>query len=278
MKLKLQTILICLFLFSEGTIVAQDVKKEIIKGNEAYKNGDFEAAQELYKNASAIENTLEADEFNFGASQIQLRDFEGAAETFQEIAKSSANKTTKANAFHNLGNALLEQKKYQESANAFKEALKLNPTDEDTRYNYAYAKKMLQEQQKQEEQNKDQENQDQDKKDEENKDENKDQKDENKDKNNQENQDKDENKDSDQNQDQKDKDEEKQDGKDENKDDKNQDKEPQEQQQQHAKPKLSKADAERMLKANENQEKETQAKLRKKQVLKGDPKKIEKNW
>ena len=94
-----------------------------------------------------------------------------AAEQFEVVAKSVSNADTIQKAWHNYGNAKLMQKSYEDAILGYKKALKLNPKDENTRYNLAYAQKKLAEQQKN--QNKE-DKKDQDKKD--NKDDKKEQK------------------------------------------------------------------------------------------------------
>ena len=88
--------------------------------------------------------------------------YEDAAALFDKINSMDAmDKKTKAKAYHNLGNSLLQQKKYQESIDAYKNALKINPSDKDTKYNLEYAKRMMAIQQQQQQQQ--QQNQQQDK-------------------------------------------------------------------------------------------------------------------
>ena len=142
---------------------------------------------------------------------------------------------------YNMGNSLLMNNKLDESIDAYKEALRNNPGDLETKYNLLYAmnlKKKQEEQKKNQDKNKDQ-NKDQDK---------------NKDKN------------QDQNKDQK---------KDQNK---NQDQQNKDQQQQPQQSKISKQNAEQMLQALENSEKKTQEKVKKIQAMKAQSKKVEKDW
>merc|ERR1712065_74522 len=109
-----------------------------------------------------------------------------------DLAKKELEPDQKAEVFHNLGNSFLEAEKYQESIEAYKNALRNNPRDMDSKYNLEYARKKLEEQQQQDQQDKeDQQNQDQDQQEEQ------DQKD-----NDQDQQDKDQQQNKDQNQDQ----------------------------------------------------------------------------
>ena len=228
--------------------VSQEDRNYIRKGNNLYEKEDFVGAEENYLKALEKNNQSAKAEFNLGDAYYKQKKFAEAAQQFQKIAEKSTDKEMKASAYHNLGNSLLQAEKYQESVNAYKQSLKLNPNDNETRYNLAYAKKMLQQQQEQENKDKDKDKQDdkkdQDKKDEQNKD---------KDKN-------DEKKD----QDNKDKSDEKKDG------EKDKEQQPQPNQ-------LSKQQAQQMLDALNNQEKKVQAKLKKKKEN-GQKLNIEKDW
>src|SRR5690606_32512448 len=75
--------------------------------------------------------------------------------------KSATTKKEKHRILHNLGNALMKQKNYQQAVEAYKNALRNNPYDDETRYNYALAKQMLKDnQQNNDNQQDDQKNQD----------------------------------------------------------------------------------------------------------------------
>jgi len=174
----------------------------------------------------------------------QQKRYEEAAKQFQLSAQTNTDKIVKAKAYHNLGNTFLEQQKWEDAVKAYKEALKNNSKDADTKYNLAYANAMLQQQKNQDKQNKD----------------NKDKKDDKKDK-------KDDKKD--QNKDDKNKDQDK------DQQSKNQDKK--DQQQKGQQPKLSKEEAEKMLQALQGEEQKTNQKMQQKQ-MKVVNVKIEKDW
>lgn len=152
------TLGLCLCLF------AQEEKSFVRKGNKAYEKGDYEsAASEYRKGVEKNAYSYEAN-FNLGNALYKQGEFESAASQFDLLRQSGMEPKQLARAYHNLGNSFLEQKKYAESVQAFKEALRKNPADADTRYNLVYAMEKLKEQQ-QNQQNQDnqdnQENQDQ---------------------------------------------------------------------------------------------------------------------
>ena len=253
-----------------GTI-AQSARDFARQGNQAYQAGEYEKAAALYHKADSLDPNFFESAFNKGDAHYQQGNFDEAIKEFNEVAQASDNTKLKAQALHNLGNAFLEKKEYDKSVEAFKNALRTDPTDEDTRYNLSYAMKKLQQQQKKEQEKQDQDKDKDQKEDEkDDKQQEKDQKEDQKKKDNQ-----------DQNKDDKNKEDQQKDNEKKNKDEQKKDENKKgEDNQQPAQPKegeLSKKDAQRMLKANENQEKKTQEKMRKK-LLKGEPKKIEKNW
>lgn len=231
---------------------AQEEKFLINNGNEAYNKGDYIQAQEMYTKALEIDPNADVAEYNSADVLYKEAKYAEAIEKYKTLAETLEDKELRSKALHNLGNAYLEAQQYDQSVKAFKNSLKLNPNDDDTRYNLAYAMDKLKQQQQQQQQNQNQ-NQEQNK--DQNKDENKDQnKDPNKDK-------QDQNKD--QNKDQQDQD------KDQNKD--------QQDQQQPQPNQMSKEDAERMLNALDNDEKKIQKNMKKKKG-KGANEKIEKDW
>lgn len=218
-------------------------RKEIVEGNSEYKAGRFHNAESAYKKSVEKAPQQFTGNYNLGNALYRQNKFEEASQQYLNATANNNVNELQSKAMYNMGNALLKNEKYAESIEAYKKALRLNPKDEDARYNLAYAQKKLQQQQQQD-QNKDNK-------------ENKDKKDQQK--KDQQQQDK--------------KDQQKQDQQDQAK----QDQQKQEQKKQEPKqPKLSKEEAERMLKALKNDEKDLQKEKAKKYQVNSIS--IEKNW
>jgi len=227
------------------SVYAQKERKYIREGNREFEDGNFEDSEIAYRKAADLEKTkTHKPAFNIGDALYKQEKYDDAASQFQSIAESELSKDEKAKVFHNLGNSFLQNNKLQESIEAYKNALRNNPNDLDTKYNLAYAQKKLQQQQQNQDQNKDQ-NKDQNQQDQ-NKDQNKDQQDNNQDQQNKQ---------------------------DQNKQDKQDQNQEQQQQQQ---PKISKEDAERILQALANDEKKTQQKVKEQKAA--AKVKVEKEW
>jgi Ca-activated chloride channel homolog len=139
------------FLIWATTVFAQGSQKLVRKGNYAFKEGKFKEAEIDYRKAISQNPNQVNGLFNLGNSLYKQNNYDEAASAYITLGKGSALKkspaTELANTFYNLGNSFIEGKKYKESIDAYKSALRINPKDEDTRYNLAYALEKLQQQQ-----------------------------------------------------------------------------------------------------------------------------------
>lgn len=236
-------------------LVAQNERKMIREGIKAYQAGDFSDAEVQFRKATDVNaHSFEAD-FNTGAALYEQEKYEETVKQYEPLVQRSSDPAELAQIWHNMGNSLLEAQQYEPSIEAYKNSLRLKPDDMDTKYNLAYAKQKLQEQQQnqQQQQPQDQENQ-----------ENQEQQ-ENQDQQNQENQEQQEKEQQEQQEE-------------EQQNQENQEPQEQEQQEQEAKPlEISKEDAERMLEAIQQQEKDVKEKVDQKKAAVAKVK-TEKDW
>lgn len=127
---------------------AQQPAKFIRKGNTEYNNAKYKDAEINYRKALDKSPQSVKAAYNLGDAFYKQGNFSKADSTFSVVAgQQSLSNKNKAAVYHNLGNSLLQGKKYGESIEAYKNALRLNPKDEETRYNLAYAMTKLQQQQ-----------------------------------------------------------------------------------------------------------------------------------
>lgn len=243
-------LLVGLLLIFGGSLFGQNDKKYIREGNKEFANENFEKSELSYRKAVELAKAPFKASFNVGDALYKQEKYEEAAKQFEQLSESDIEKSAKGAMYHNLGNSMLQSNKLEESIEAYKDALRNNPNDLETKYNLAFAQdKLKEQQQQQQQQNKD--NQDQDK--------NKDQ----------------ENKD---NQDQQNKDQENKDNKDKQDQNQDQNKNNQDKQEQQQKPnQISKEDAARILQALQNQEKDIQDKVKKAKAVKAKVKTTT-NW
>lgn len=232
------------------TAMAQSERKYIRKGNDAFNEKAYTQSEVNYRKAVEKAPSSYKAVFNMGDALYKQSKYQEAAKKFSSLTNRDLSDDELARAYHNLGNSLLKAGNIQESVEAYKNALKHNPRDIETKHNLTYALRKL----KQQEQKKQNQNQ------------NKDQ---------QKNQDK-------KQQNQKDRQQQKQNNQQqqrENQDKKqqNQQQKQQQQQQQPRKDRISKQDARRLLQALENDERELQKKLKKKEAQAASAK-SGKNW
>ncbi|MFM2230924.1 MAG: hypothetical protein RL607_2182 [Bacteroidota bacterium] len=135
----------CLFLFWIGCIScvsAQENKAALPEGNSQFEAKKYAAAESNYRVASATNKKQESTaEYNLGTAIYKQNQAGEAKFKFLKAAEKATTKPEKHKAYHNLGNALMLEKKYDLAEQAYKNALRNNPSDEETRYNYALAKK-----------------------------------------------------------------------------------------------------------------------------------------
>lgn len=143
-------------------------RSRVRRGNRAYERLDYGRAEERYQQALELSDTCFEAKFNLGDALYKQQRYDEAEKIFTALAADSTRSDLdRAHSFYNLGNSLFQQKKYQEALSAFKRSLRLNPADLETKYNYAYTKKYIEDNQQggggggDNNQNQDNQNQDQ---------------------------------------------------------------------------------------------------------------------
>lgn len=148
-----------LFLFgSTVSVWAQQVDKQKQKelkqaqellrtANATMQKGDFPNAEAEYRESIALNPKENTSKYNLGTAYYNSEMNASAMSRFKQAAAVADSKPDKHKAFHNLGNTFMNEKKYQEAVESYKNALRNNPKDEETRYNLALAKELLEDQQ-----------------------------------------------------------------------------------------------------------------------------------
>ena len=159
-----------LMLASPVMLQAQSDRSEVRAGNREFKKGEFREAELDYKRALEEDSTSVTAKYNLGNALYKTESYseaelylKGLGDSLKSVSASKA-----SDCFHNSGNLALKQKKYQEAVDAYKESLRLEPDNFETKSNLAYAQKMLKEQQQQQQNQHDQnqqQNQNQDQQD-----------------------------------------------------------------------------------------------------------------
>ena len=124
-------------------------------GNRSYNDADYAQSEESYRRAlEANPESVEAM-FNLADALYKQEKYDEAVRIMTDVAKSaSLNNEERARVFHNLGNAMFAQNKLKEALEYYKESLRQDPRDYETKYNLAYVQELLK-QQEQNDQNSD---------------------------------------------------------------------------------------------------------------------------
>ena len=202
-------------------------------GNKLYNDSLFIKAEVDYRKALELNPKSTDAMFNLANALLMQQKAQEAMEQYESVSKIEKDKQKLAQIYHNMGVILQSSKQLPQCIEAYKESLRNNPKDDETRYNLALAQKLLKDQQ-QDQQNQDQQQQQQ---------------------------------------------EQKEDKQDQNKDQQEQDQKDQQQNQQQQQPnknEMSKENAQQLLNAVMQDEKNVQDKVKKQLQIKG--KKLEKDW
>jgi len=129
---------------------AQNERRFIREGNDFYENEKFVESEVEYR--KALEKKPESFEgrFNLGDALFKQEKVDEAIEQFQALTNSTDDKQQLSEIYHNIGNGFFAKQELEKSIEAYKEALRNDPLDDESRYNLIVAQKMLQQQQEQE--------------------------------------------------------------------------------------------------------------------------------
>ncbi|MBQ2702644.1 MAG: tetratricopeptide repeat protein [Alistipes sp.] len=239
-------IFMMIFALVASCVMAQNMPERSLvrKGNRQFGRERYERSVDSYTRAlEAAPRCFEAG-YNLSNALFRSERYDKAEQTLKNfVVDSTRTEVERAEAYYNLGNTQFMQQKLKEALESYRNSLRLNPDDMEVKYNYAYTKRLLEQQQQQQQNQQNNQNQDQ-----------------NQNQNDQNNQDKEEN----------------QDNKEQKQNDPNQNRDqqkPEEKEQQREG--ISPQEREAMLEAIQAQEDKTQEKVKEKQgvVVFGN-----KNW
>ncbi len=141
---------------------AQEKDKTLPKANEEYSEKKFVEAEANYRISNSKFSKRTVAPYNLGNAIYRQNQMAEAKFAYAKAIKNIKSRPQKHKVYHNLGNVFMKEKNYTNAVEAYKNALRNKPSDEETRYNYALAKKKLKENPPKNDKNKDK---DKDKKD-----------------------------------------------------------------------------------------------------------------
>lgn len=152
-----KTYITLLFLLVASSAFAQKTERDYLRsGNKLYNDSLFIKAEVDYRKALEINPKSTDAMFNLGNSLLMQQKAKEAMEQFESASKVEKDKDKLAQIYHNMGVILQSSKQYPQCIEAYKESLRNNPKDDETRYNLALAQKLLKDQQQNQDKNQDQ--------------------------------------------------------------------------------------------------------------------------
>ncbi|CAM3814642.1 tetratricopeptide repeat protein [Flavobacterium cucumis] len=131
-----------LVLLASSILFSQENDKNLFQGNQSFLQKNYATAEADYRVIASKKSPKKAVAgYNLGNSIYRQNQQSEAQIKYIQALESAKTKTEKHRIYHNLGNTFMLDKNYQAAAEAYKNALRNNPLDDETRYNYALAKK-----------------------------------------------------------------------------------------------------------------------------------------
>lgn len=153
-----------LLLLAAVSASAQKAERDLIRrGNRFFKDSVYVDAEVNYRKALEVNPKSTVSMFNLGNTLALQNKLQEAMEQYVGAAKIEKDKSNLAQIYHNMGVIFHSQKDYAKAVEAYKQSLRNNPKDDETRYNLALAQKQLQVQQQNQDQNQDQNQKEQEK-------------------------------------------------------------------------------------------------------------------
>lgn len=141
------SVLMLTALFSSSVAGAQSVTsrrayRSAVKYTKQNKMSD---AEQRYCAALQADSTLIHARYGLAGTLYEQGKYDEAIAEYGRAAEAADNVSAEKAAalFHNVGDAFMKKKDYAKAAESFKQSLRLNPTDDETRYNLALALKLM---------------------------------------------------------------------------------------------------------------------------------------
>ena len=157
---------IIVVLFVCGEVSAQQMKERglVRSGNREFKREHFEKSVDSYQRALQHDSTCFEAKYDLASALYRTERYDKAEKTLLSIVSDSTRtELERGEVAYNLGNTQFAQQKYKEALSSYRQAMRCNPNDEDAKFNYAFTKRLIQQQEQQQQQQNQDQNQDQNK-------------------------------------------------------------------------------------------------------------------
>jgi tetratricopeptide (TPR) repeat protein len=123
------------------TSFAQNKKSFLRDGNELYTDSSYNDAEIQYRKSLEKDQDYFKASFNLADAIYKQGRYKESSALFDALIDNAPNENDLAKVYHNLGNSLNQEQKLEEAIEAYKNALRINPNDTETRHNLALSKK-----------------------------------------------------------------------------------------------------------------------------------------
>ena len=135
---------------SAGAVSAQKAeRKNVREGNKLYESEKYTESEIAYRKSLEVNPRSTEGTYNLGNSLYKQGKFPEAAGQGEKMVATPEGKARLSEVYHNMGNIFMQNKDYGKAVEVYKQSLRLNPKDDETRYNLALAQKLLSDQQNQ---------------------------------------------------------------------------------------------------------------------------------
>jgi len=141
--------LLLLLLLLFNIAFAQNERGVARIGNKNYEKGLFADSEVAYKKALSEKNKFEEAQFNLSDALFKQERYDESINILNNLISNTEDAEIKSDSYYNLGNHFLQQQKLEEAAKSYKNCLRLNPSDEEARYNLAKTLSLLNKEQQQ---------------------------------------------------------------------------------------------------------------------------------
>ena len=149
-------LLLCL-LMAVPLMAQKTERRQMVQGNKLYEEEMYTEAEIAYRKALEEKAESARVKMNLGDALYNQQKFNEALEQYQLLAAdNNLDKGLQADAFHNIGNVMMQAQDYGKAVEAYRQSLIRRPGDDQTRYNLAMAQALLKQQQEQQQQQQDQ--------------------------------------------------------------------------------------------------------------------------
>jgi len=136
-------VFIYILLLAAVSLYGQTDRQHIREGNRQYRQQKFDKAEVDYRKAVDKNNRNPQALYNLGCALMMQQKDSLAIRQFENAGKLETSKMRKAKVYHNIGVICQGHQMFAEAIEAYKESLRNNPKDDETRYNLALCQRQL---------------------------------------------------------------------------------------------------------------------------------------